>query len=170
MAKSCPTLCHPMDCSTGPGFPIPPYLPEFAQTHVHWIGVAFQPFHPLLLFSSDALNLSQHQSLFQWVGSLHQVARVLELQPRYWSFSLSISPSNEYSGLISFRIDWFDLLAIQGSLRMSSVPQFEGINSLALHLFYGTALTTVRDHWEDYSFDYMDLCQQSNVSAFQHTV
>ena len=53
---------------------------------------------------------------------------------------------------------------------MSSVPQFEGINSLALHLFYGTALTTVRDHWEDYSFDYMDLCQQSNVSAFQHTV
>ena len=86
MAKSCPTLCHPMDCSTGPGFPIPPYLPEFAQTHVHWIGVAFQPFHPLLHFTSDALNLSQHQSLFQWVGSLHQVARVLELQLHHQSF------------------------------------------------------------------------------------
>ena len=78
-------------------------------THVHWIGDAIQPSHPLSP-PSPALNLSQHEGLFQWVSSSHQVAK-------YWSFSFSISPSNEYSGLISFRIDWFDLLAVQGTLK-----------------------------------------------------
>ena len=71
---------------------------------------AIQPSHPLSPSSSPAFNLSQHQGLFQWVSSLHPVAKVLE-------FSFSISPSNEYSGLISFRIDWFDLLAVQGTLK-----------------------------------------------------
>ena len=96
-----------MYCST-PGFPVLHYLLEFDQTHVLWLGDAIQPSHLLSPPSPPALNLSQHQGLFQWVGSSHQVAK-------YWSFS--ISPSNEYSGLISFRIYWFDLLAVQGTLR-----------------------------------------------------
>ena len=79
------------------------------QTHVHWVGDAFQPSHPLLSPSLPAFNLSQHQSLFRWVGFSNQ--------PKYQSFSFSISPSNVYSGLISLRIDWFDLLAVQGILK-----------------------------------------------------
>ena len=98
-----------MDCST-PGFPGSHYLPEFAQFHVHWVGDTIQPSHPLPTPSPPAFKLSQHQGLFKWVSSSHQVAKVLE-------FQFSISPSNEYSGLISFRIDWFDLLAVQGALR-----------------------------------------------------
>ena len=99
-----------MDCST-PGFSVHHQLLEDAQTHVHWVGDAIQPSCPLSSPSS-AFNLSQHQSLFQWVSSLHQVAKVLSL-----SFSFSISPSNEYLGLISFKTDWFDLLAVQRSLK-----------------------------------------------------
>ena len=79
VAQSCPTLCDPMDCST-PGLPVHHQLLELAQTHVHWVGVAIQPSHPLLSPSPPAFNLSQHQGLFQWVSSLHQVAKVLELQ------------------------------------------------------------------------------------------
>ena len=83
-AQSCPTLCDPMDCST-PGFPVLHYLSEFAQTHVHWVGDAIQPSHPLSP-PSPALHLFQHQGLFQWVGSSHQVAKVLELQFQHQSF------------------------------------------------------------------------------------
>ena len=96
----CPTLCNPMDCSM-PGFPVHHQLSEPAQTHIHQVGHAIQPSHPLSSPSPPAFNLSQHQGLFQWVGSSHQVVK-------YWSFS--ISPSNEYSGLISFRLDdWISL-------------------------------------------------------------
>ena len=84
VAKSCPILCHPMDCSMA-GFPVLHYFPEFAQIHVHWVGDAIQSSH-LLLPTSSALNLSQPQGLFQWVGSLHQVAKILELQLQYQSF------------------------------------------------------------------------------------
>ena len=76
MAQLCPTLCDPMDCST-PGFPVLHHLSELAQTHIHWIGDAIQPSHPLSSPSSPAFNLCQDQGLFQWVGSLHQVAKVL---------------------------------------------------------------------------------------------
>ena len=110
VAQSCLTICDPMDCST-PGLPAHHQLPESTQTHVQWVGDAIQPSHPLSSPSPPALNLSQLQGLFQWVGTPHQVARV------YWSFSFSINPSNEYSGLISFRIDWFNLLAVQGTLK-----------------------------------------------------
>ena len=106
IAQSCPTLCDPMDCSM-PGLPVHHQLPEFTQIHVHWVGDAIQPSHPLLYPSPPALNLSQHQGLFKRLSSSHQVAK-------YRSFSFSISPSNEYSGLISFRMDWLDLLAVQG--------------------------------------------------------
>ena len=107
-SQSCPTLCDPMDCSM-PGFPVHHQLPKLVQTHVHWVSDAIQPSHPLLAPSPPAFNLSQHPSLFQWVSSSHQVAKKLE-------FQLQISPSNEYSGLISFRMDWFDL-AVQETLK-----------------------------------------------------
>ena len=97
-----------MDCSM-PGFPVHHKHPKLAQTHAHWISDAIQSSHPLSSPSLPDFNLSQHQGLFLRVSSLHQV-------PNYWSFSFSISPSNEYSGLIIFRIDWFELLAVQGTL------------------------------------------------------
>ena len=100
--QSCLTLCNPMDCST-PGLPVHHQLPEFTQTCVHWVGDAIQPSHPLSSLSPPALNLSQHQGLFKWVSIRW---------PKYWSFSFSISPSSENSGLISFRMDWLDFLAV----------------------------------------------------------
>ena len=96
-------LCDPMDCSML-GLPVPHHHLEFAQVHVHWISDVVQPSHPLMPSSPSALNLSQHQGLPQWV-----------VWPIYWSFR--ISPSSEYSGLISIKIDWFDLLAVQGTFR-----------------------------------------------------
>ena len=108
VAQSCPTLCDPMNHST-PGLPVHHQLPESTQTHVHWVGDAIQPSHPLSFPSPPALNLSQHQGLFKWVSSSHQVAKD-------WSFSFNISPSNGHPGLI-FRIDWLDLLAVQGTLK-----------------------------------------------------
>ena len=96
-----------MDCSM-PGLPVYNQLPEFTQTHVHWIGDAIQPSH-LLNPSLPAINLSQHQGLSN-ESALHI------RWPKYWSFSVNISSSNEYSGLISFRMDWLDLLAVQGTL------------------------------------------------------
>ena len=80
-----PTLCDPMNCST-PGLPVHHQLPEFTQTHVHWVGDAIQPSHPLLSPSPPALNLSQHQGLFQWISPLHQAAKVLEFQLQHQSF------------------------------------------------------------------------------------
>ena len=86
--------------------------------------------------------------------------------PKYQSFSFSISPCNEYSGLISFRMDWLDLLAVQGTQVSSPTPQFKSINFSALNLLYSPTLTSIHDYWKNHSFDQMDLCWQSNVSAF----
>ena len=90
-------------------FPVLHHLPELAQTHVHWVGDVIQLFHLLSSPSPPAFSLSYHQGLVQWVSSLHQVAKVLEFQLQHQSF--------QYSGLISFRMDWFDLLAVQGTLK-----------------------------------------------------
>ena len=109
VTQSCPTLCDPKECST-PGFPAHHQLLEFAQTHVHWVSDVIQTSHPLFSPSAPAFNLSQHQGLFHWGSSLHQAAKDQ-------SCSFSVSPSNEYSGLISFRIDWLDLLAVQETLK-----------------------------------------------------
>ena len=109
VTQSRPTLCDPMDCST-PGLPVHHQLLEFTQTHVHWVGDAIQPSHPRSSPSPLAFDLSQHHGLFKWVSSLHQVAKV-------WEFQLNISPSNEYSGLISIRMDQLDLLTVQGTLK-----------------------------------------------------
>jgi len=109
VTQSYPILCDPMDRST-PGFPVLQHLLEFAQTHVHWVGNAIQPSHPchpLLLLPSIFPSIRVFSN--KWALRIRW--------PKDWSFSVSISPSNEYSGLISFRIDWFDLLALQGTLR-----------------------------------------------------
>ena len=110
VTKSYPTLCDPMNCST-PGFPVLHYFPELAQTHVHWVSDVIQLSHPLLSPSSPALNLS-------WPASVSSNESALHIRwSKYWSFSFSISPSNEHSGLISFRMDWFDILAVWGTLQ-----------------------------------------------------
>ena len=125
VSKSCLTLCNPMDCSM-PGLPVLHYLPEFARTHVHCVDDAIQPYHyhPLLFLSSVFPSIrvfSSESALCTW-------------WPKYWSFSFSISPSK--SGLISFRIDWFDFLAVQVILKSSPAPQFETISS-AVNLLHG---------------------------------
>ena len=127
VAQLCPNLCSPMDCST-PSFSVLHHLPELAQTRIHWVGDAIQPSHPLSSPSLPAFKLSQHQGLFQWVGSLYQMAKVLELQP-------NISPYNKYSGLISFRIDLFDLLAVQGTLK-SLLQHHSSKGSILWHLAF----------------------------------
>ena len=86
--------------------------------------------------------------------------------PKYWSFSFNISPSTEYSGLISFRMDWFYLLAVQRTLKSLLQHQFESVNYSAPFLLYGPSLTYIQDYWKDHSLDYLDLCQQSYVFAF----
>ena len=141
-----------MDGST-PGFPFHHQLLELAQTHAHQVSDTTQPSH-LSSPSPAAFNLSQHQSLFQSVLHIRW--------PKYWSFS--ISPSNEYSRLISFRIDWFDLLAVQGTLK--SLLQHHSSKASILRCSALFMVQLSHDYWKNHSFDYTDLCRQSNVSAF----
>ena len=113
-----------MNCST-PGLPVHHQIPEFTQTHVHRVSDTIQPSHPLLSPSPPAPNPSQHQGLFQRV--------ILHMRwPKYWSLSLSISPSNEHPGLISFRMDWLDLLAVQGTFK-SLLQHHSSKASILLH-------------------------------------
>ena len=119
---SCVRLfCNPMDCSM-PGFPVLHHLPELTQTHVHPIGDAIQPSHPL---SSPSLP-----SVFPSIRVFSNESALGIRWPKCWSFSFSISPSDEYSGLISFRIDWFDLLAVQGTLK--SLLQYHSLKASVL--------------------------------------
>ena len=109
VAQLCLTLCDPMDCSTS-DLSVYHWLPEFTQTHVHWVGDVIQPSHPLSSPSLPTFNLSSIR--------VFSNESVLPIRwPEYWSFSFSISPSNEYSGMISFRMDWLDLLTVQGTLK-----------------------------------------------------
>ena len=146
VAQSCPTLCDPMDCSM-PGFPIHHQHPELARTHVHWVGDAIQPSHPLSSPSPPAFNLSQHQGLFQWVSSSHRVAKVLEFQLQDQSF--------QWIFRTDFLQDWpvespYSPRDIQES---SSTPQFKSINYLALSFLYSPTLTFIYDYWKNHSFD-----------------
>ena len=141
MCQSCPTLCNPMDSTSG--FPVHHYLLEFAQTHVR-VSDAIQssrPLRPLLLLPS----------IFPSIRVFSNESALCIRWPKYWSFSFS--PSNEYLGLISFRIDCFDLLAVQGTFRSPPAPQFKSINSLVLSLLYGPTLTSIHDYWKNHSFD-----------------
>ena len=117
-----------------PGLPVHHHLPEFTQTHVHQVGDAFQPSHPLSSPSPPAPNPSQHQSFFQWVNSLHEVAK-------YWSFSFSVIPSKEIPGLISFRMEWLDLLAVQGTLKSLLQHHSSKASILRLSAFYTVQLS-----------------------------
>ena len=145
VSQSYPTLCDPMNRST-PGLPVNHQHPENTQTHVHSVSNAIQPSHTLLSPSHPALNLSQHQGLFKGVSSSHQRAR-------YWDFSFNISPSNEHPGLISFRMDLLDLLAVHGTLQSSLTPRFKSINSSVLSFLYSPTLTSIHDHWKSHSLD-----------------
>ena len=158
VAKLCLTLCNPMNCSTA-GFSVYHCLPEFSQTHVHWVSDAIQPSHSLLPPSPLALNFSQHQGLFQRVSSSHQVAKVLELQLQslQWMNIQGWFPLG-LNGLIS--------LLSKGLSRVLSSTAIQKHQFFALSLLYGSALTSIHDYWKDYSFDYMDLCWQCDVSAF----
>ena len=135
----------PMNRST-PGLPVHHQLPEFTQTHIHRFRDAIQPSHPLLSPSPLAPSPSQHQGMSN-DSTLHM------RWPKYWSFSFNISPSNEHPGLISFRMDWLDLLAVLGTLKSSSTPQFKSINSSALSLLHSPTLTSIYDHWKNHSLD-----------------
>ena len=138
VAQSCPTLCEPMDCST-PGLPVHHQLPEFIQTHVHWVGNAKQPSHPLSTPSPFTFNLSQYQCLFQWVSSSHQVAKVLELQLQHHSFLW----------------DWlvWSPCCPRDSQESSPALQFKTINSSALSSLYSPTLTSIHDYWKNHSFN-----------------
>ena len=138
--------------------PVPHHLLEFAQIHVHWVSDTIWPSHPLSSPSPPALNLSHHQGLFHWIGSSHQVAKVLELQHQSFQW---------IPGLDSFRIDWFDLLAIQRTLK-SLLQHHSSKLSILQHsaFFYGLTLTSMHDYWKNLSFYYMDLCCQCEGSAF----
>ena len=110
VVQSYPTLCNSMDCST-PGFPVLHHLPEFAQTYVHWVSDAIQPSHPLSSPSPPAFNLSQHQGLFKWVGSSHQMAKALELQLQHQSFQWIF----RFDFLRD--VDWLDFLTVHRTLK-----------------------------------------------------
>ena len=122
-------------------------LPEFTQTHVHQVGNAIQPSHPCPPFLLSP-------SIFPDIRVFSNESALGIRWPKYWSFSFSISPSNEYSRLISFRMDWLDLLVVQGTLQESSpTPQFKSINSSALSFLYSPTLTSIHDYWKNHSLD-----------------
>ena len=156
MAQSCPTLCSPMDCSM-PGLPIYHQLPELAQTRVHRGGDAIQPSHPLSLLLLP--------SIFPSIRVFSNESFLLIRWPKYWSCSFSISPFNENSGLISFRIDWLPSLLSKGLSGVFSSTTVQN-KSFSASLFYGPTLTSMRDHRENHSFHCKDLCRQIGVSAF----
>ena len=157
VAKSCLTLCNPMDWSMqGLSFAtswslLKPMSIESVMPSKHLILCC-----PLLLlpsiFSSNRIFSTESVLCIRW--------------PKNWSFSFSSSPSSEHSGLISFRIDWFYLPCSPRDSQESSAPQFESINSSALNLLYVQTLISMHDYWKNHSFDYADLCHQGEVSAF----
>ena len=144
VAQSCPTLCDPMDCST-PGFPVLHYLPELlklmsieslmSSNHL----ILCRPLLPPSIFPS--IRVCSNESVFyiKW--------------PKCWSLSFNISPPNEYSVLISFRMDWLDLLAVQGTQEFSPTPQFKSIIFLALSFLCSPTLTFIHDYCKNHSFD-----------------
>ena len=135
----------PMDCSM-PGFPVHHQLTELAEIHIHRVSDAIQPSHPLSchlflpsVFSSIRVFSSESVLHFRW--------------PKYWSFSFSNSPSNEYSGLVSFRMDWLDSLAVQGTLK--SLLQCHSLEASILQCsaFFMVQLTSIHDDWKNHTFD-----------------
>ena len=156
VTQLCLTLCDPMGCSK-PGASVFHYLLKFTQIHVYWVVMLSNHLSlccPLLLFPSifPSIRVSSHELAprIRW--------------PNYLSFSFSISPSSEYSGLISLRID--SPCSPRDSQESLPAWYFKSINSLVISLPYNPTLTSVHDYWKNHTFDYMDLCQQNDVSAF----
>ena len=135
----------PMNHST-PGLSVHHQLPEFTQTHVHWDSDAIQPSQPLSSPSSPVLNLSQHQGLFKWVSSLHQVAKLLEFELQHYSFQRN-PRADLQNGLARSPCSPRD------SQESSPTPQFKGINSSALSLLHSPTLTSIHDHRKNHSLD-----------------
>ena len=141
--QSCLTLCGPMNCST-PGLPVHHQLLELLKL----ISIeSVMPSNHLIL--SHPLLLPP--SIFPSIRVFSNESALHIRWPKYWSFS--ISPSNEYSGLISFRMDWLDLLGVQDTLKSPPIPQFKSISSSALSFLYSPTLTSIHDHWKNHSFD-----------------
>ena len=145
-AQSCPILCDPMNRST-PSLPVPHQPPEFTHTHVHRVGNAIQPSHPLSSPSPPALNLSQHQGLFKWVNSSHEVAKVLEFQLQHQSFQWTPRTDLLEDRLVGSPCSPRD------SQESSPTPQLKSINSSALSFLYSRTLTSIHDYWKNHSLD-----------------
>ena len=145
VAQSCPTLSNPMDCSIT-GFPVHHQLLEFTQTHVHQVGDAIQPSHPLSSPPPPAFNLSQNQGLFQWVSSSPQVAKVTV------SALVSFLPKNTQD---RSPLKWLvgSPYSLRDSQESSPTPQFKSINSLALSFLHSPTLTSIHDQWRNHSLD-----------------
>ena len=155
VSQSCLTLCDPMDSST-PDFPVI----TNSQSLLKLMSIeSVTPSNHLILCRPLLLT-----SIFPSIRVFSNESVLYIRWPKYWSFSMS--PSNEYSGLISFRIDWFDLLAVQRTHKNLLQHHSLSINSSALSFLYGSTLTSTYDYWENHSFDEMDFCRQSNVFAF----
>ena len=146
---------HQASCLPTPGFPVFHYNPEFAQTHVHWVWC-----HPTILFSVDPISSCPQSVFSNELGLKHQVAKVWELQHQHQSSQRIFRVDFLQDGLVGSPCSPRD------SQESSPAPQFKGISSLALSLLYGPTLTSIHDYWKNHSFNYMDLCWQSGVSAF----
>ena len=146
VAQSCLTLCDPMNRST-PGLPVHHQLPEFTQTHVHWVSDAIQPSHPLSSPSPPGPNPSQHQSLLQWVNSLREVAKVLEFQLQHHSLQRNPRADLLQNGWVG------SPCSPRNSQESSPAPQFKNINSSALSLLHSPPLTSIHDHWKNHGLD-----------------
>ena len=157
VAQWYPILCDPMDCSTAASL--------FITNS--WSLLKFMSLESVM--SSKHLTLGcpllLPPSIFPSIRVFSSESVLHIRWPKYWSFSFSLSPSSDYSGLIIFRIHWLDLLALQGTL-YSPTPQFESISSSAFSFLYSPTLTSIHDYWKNHHFDYMELCWQSNVSPF----
>ena len=130
-----------------PGLPVHHQLPESTQTQAHRVGDAIQPSHPPLSPSSPALNLSQHQGLFQWINSSHEVAKVLEFQLQHQSFQWTPRTDLLQNGLVG------SLCSPRDLQESSPTPQFKSINSLALSFLYSSTLTSIHDYWKNHNFE-----------------
>ena len=145
ITQLCPTLCDPMDCNT-PDFPVHEQLPELTQTHVHRVGDAIQPSYPLSSPSPPTFNLSQHKSLFQWVSSSHQVAKVLEFQLQHKSFQwIFRTDPLEWTGWIS--------LQSKGFSRVFSNTTVQKHQFFVVCFLYSPTLTSIHDYWKNHSLD-----------------
>ena len=153
VAQSYLTIYNPMNCST-PGLPVPHQHSELTQTHVHRVSDAIKPSHPLSYPSSPAFNFPQHQGLFKWVSSSHQVAKVLEFQLQHQSFQWTPRTGVHFHPEHSFKMDWLALLAVQGTLK-SLLQHHSSKASILQHsaFFIVPTLTSILDHWKNHSLD-----------------